>query len=80
MRALNASLRLNEKGLNSKQVSLKMHWKLKGLCLDLCGICLAKIPLDISLALMKYHIKPLGVTKIQSFPQDLYEYDLFLYP
>ena len=26
---------------------------------------------------MKYHIKPLDVTKIQSFPQDLYEYDLF---
>ena len=29
---------------------------------------------------MKCHIKPLGMTKTQSFRQDLYEYDLFLYP
>ena len=27
---------------------------------------------------MKYHIKPLGMTKTQGFCQDLYGYDLFL--
>ena len=29
---------------------------------------------------MKYHIKPLAMTKPQGFHQDLYGYDLFPYP
>ena len=29
---------------------------------------------------MKYHIKPLGMTKTQAFRQDFHRYDLFLYP
>ena len=29
---------------------------------------------------MKYHIKPLAMTKVQGFRQDIYGYDLFLYP
>ena len=29
---------------------------------------------------MKYHIKPLGMAKTQGFGQNLYGYNLFLYP
>lgn len=47
MAALQASLRLNEKGLNSKQGSIKITESFKGLRLDLYGFCLVILPLDI---------------------------------
>ena len=39
---------------------------------------LAILPVGIRWMPMKYHIKPLGMTKIQGFRQDIYGYD-FLY-
>ena len=34
---------------------------------------LVMLPLEISWALMKYHMKPLGMTKAQDFHQNLYD-------
>ena len=44
------------------------------------GLYLAILPLGIMWPPMKYHIKPLGMTKTQGFRQYLYRYDLFLFP
>ena len=52
----------------------------KGLRLNLYRFYLVILPLGIKCAHMKYHIKPLGMTKTQGFSQDLYAYDLFLLP
>ena len=43
----------------------------------LYGFYLVILSLSIKLALMKYHIKPSGMNKMQGFCQDLYGYDLF---
>ena len=48
----------------------------KGLSLSSYRFYLVILPLNIKWALMKYHIKPLGITKTQAFRQDLCEYDL----
>ena len=47
--------------------------------LNLYGIYSVILPLGISWAFMKYHIKPLGKTKTKDFRQEFYRYDLFLY-
>ena len=51
----------------------------KGLRLNPYGFYLVILPLGIRWALIKYHIKPLGITKMRGFRRDLYDYDLFLY-
>ena len=50
----------------------------KGLRLNPYGFYLVILPLGIRWALMNYYIITLGMTKSQSFRQDLYGYDLFL--
>ena len=44
------------------------------------GFYLVILTQCIRWALIKYHIKPLGMAKTQGFRQNFYEYDLFLYP
>ena len=48
----------------------------KGLRLNLYGFYLVMV---IPPLLMKFHIKPLSLTKTHEFCQDLYGYDLFSY-
>ena len=38
------------------------------------------LPVGIRWVLIKYHIKPLNMKKSEGFLEDLYEYDLILYP
>ena len=52
----------------------------KRFSLDIYGFYIVILLLRIRSALIKYHVKPLGLTKAQGFRQDLYRYDLFLYP
>ena len=52
----------------------------KVFALKLYASYLVIIPLGITFALMKHHMEPLDMTKTQGFRQDLYGYDLFLYP
>ena len=49
----------------------------KGLRLNPYLFYLVILPLDIRWELKKFHIKPLGKTKIQVFCQDIYRYDCF---
>ena len=51
-----------------------------GLRLNPDGFYLVILPQCTRWVLMKYHIKPLGMAKTQGFRQNLYGYDLFLYP
>ena len=51
---------------------------LRSLRLNRYEFYLVILPLGIRWALMRYHIKPLGMTKTQGFCQDFYWYDLFL--
>ena len=43
-------------------------------------LCLVIIPLGIRWGVIKYHFKPLHITKTQGFCQDLYRYNLFFIP
>ena len=58
----------------------KVTESFKGLRLNPYGVYLIILPLGIRWALMKYYSKPLGMKKAGGFLQDIYVYDLFLYP
>ena len=58
--------------------TLKALRSLKGPRLDLYGFYLVIINLNIRWVLIKYNIKPLGMTKTQGFTQDLYVYVFFI--
>ena len=51
------------------KISLKVF---KGLCLDSYGFYLVILLLGIWWAIVKFHIKPLGMTKKQGFRKDFY--------
>ena len=44
----------------------------KDLCLNPHGFYLIKLPLRSSLALIKYYIKPIGMTKTKGFRQNVF--------